>query len=186
MNTRVLSLMPALVMSFVSGRLAADGSAIGTPDRASPHISAAIRAGLPSFDSLPAEDTKPVETPSPDVAPEIVAMPKYIVRDRSGVDSSEMMTNEQLKMLFKKLYPGATLPGNDPRTQLVPNYAELMYRDDLRLKAKSELETISAAVRASGDDKQAKELNKEIERAFLRGHNWRDEGLDKSVNGYRR
>ncbi|PTY06407.1 hypothetical protein DB347_13355 [Opitutaceae bacterium EW11] len=186
MKSRVLFLVPGLVVSFVAERVAADGSALAMPDRSSPHISAAIRAGLPSFDSLPAEDTKPVETPSPDVAPEIVAMPKYIVRDRLGVDGSQMMTNEQLKTLFKRLYPGATLPGNDPRTQIVPNYAELMYRDDQRLRAMSELEAVSAAVRASGDEKQAKELNKEIERAFLRGHNWRDEGLDKSVNGYRR
>jgi len=68
----------------------------------------------------------------------------------------------------------------------VPNYAALMYRDDLRLKHMAEFDRVLDAIAIGGDLAGAKALKAEIQEIFVRPHDWRTEGMDKSVNSWRR
>lgn len=158
----------------------ADG---GATARASPRLSAAISAGLPRFKQLP------VEIPHRDEPPDLIALPPFIVSGSRipNLPEPDLLTKAGIEALLRKHYPGASLPGQNPTMNgSVANYAALMYRDDLRLQQMAEFGRALESAVIGGDLAGAKELKAELQDIFMRREDWRTEGMDKSVNHWRR
>jgi len=155
----------------------------GAAMRASPQISAAISAGLPRFDQVP------VAAPHREEPFDRIALPPFVVEGIRvpKISPPELLTKAGMESLLRQRYPGASFRGQDPTMNgQVANYAALMYRDDLRLSRMAEMERLLAATSKTGDFTETKELESELQKTFMRGHDWRTEGMDKSVNHWRR
>lgn len=148
----------------------------------SAHIATALREKLPTFTAVPAKT--PESSPSPETAPDTVVLEKRVILGTKSLSFTplELANPAGLAALLRKRYPGASVPA-DSR---LPNYAALMLADDERLTHIAELESVVENLRLAGDTKASKELKKEISRAFIRGHDWRNESLDRSANNNRR
>lgn len=156
----------------------------------SSHIAAAVRATMPAY---VAPATKAPEPASPEpVVPETndpVVLEKLTIFGTKAHDFSEreLATKSGLSDLLFKLYPGASLRGQDPGFMgKTHNYAALMFADDVRLENIANLTRTADDLKATGNLKLSKELRKEISRTFLRRTDWRTESMDRSANGNRR
>lgn len=147
----------------------------------SSHITAVLRDKLPAFTTVEAKQPDP--SPSPEAAPDTVVLEKRIIHGttRRTFTEHDLANQAGLTALLRKLYPGAVPVGSR-----LPNYAALMLSDDERLENIAELETTVKNLLVTGDVKASKDLKKEISRAFVRGHDWRTESLDRSFNNNRR
>lgn len=154
----------------------------GAAARASPPVSAAISAGLPRFEAVP------IEAPQIKERFEGIALPPFIVKESQLLNLSEreLLTKAGMEALLRERYPGASFRGQDPEHSHVPNYAALMYRDDLRLRRMAEFEQLLDSLAKAADPAETKQLKGELQKTFLRGHDWQIEGMDKSVNHWRR
>ena len=164
----------------VVASLHAEGGAAG---RASPHLSAAISDGLPRFDQVPLAASRRAE------ALDGIALPPFVVEGSRlpKIPEGGFLTKEGLGEQLRKNYPGASLSGQEPTMNgATPNYAALMHQDDLRLKHMAEFQGALDSMVIAGDLAGAKELKAELQKIFLRKHDWRTEGMDKSVNHWRR
>jgi hypothetical protein len=172
-------LIVLLLCSAIPG-LRADG---GTPVRASSQLSAAISAGLPRFDQVP------VATPHRIEPLDGIALPPFVVEGTRipKISAPELLTKAGMEALLRKNFPGASFRGQDPTMNgHVPNYAALMYRDDIRLMHMAEFQQALDSLVIGGDVAGAKKLKAELQKTFTRAHDWRTEGMDKSVNHWRR
>jgi len=84
---------------------------------------------------------------------------------------------------LKKRFPGATFTGQPPQ---IDNYAVLMYEDEKRLDGLNRYQGFADLIKASGDAAGGKELRNELNRTFIRSHDWKAERMDRSANGGRR
>jgi hypothetical protein len=150
--------------------------------RVSSAISAAISASLPPFAPVKVVPEKLGVTDETVIrmAEFVVTAPTLHLTDR------ETLNKLGLEQLLRQRYPGASFKGQDPYRSALPNYAALMYRDDIRLSRMNDLKQFSATLRAMGMTSDAKKLDKEIQHTFIRRPSWRDEGMDKSYNNGRR
>ncbi|MFO1448348.1 MAG: hypothetical protein U1F61_28350 [Opitutaceae bacterium] len=151
--------------------------------RSSARLSAEIRAGLPSFEA----PTAPAERP-PSNALELPAVTVDVVRTVVP-DETEVLTDAALSDLLLKRYPGASVKGQDPtdRGQIrIPNYAAVMYRDDLRLSRLETIQRIEAVHQRAGTLAPGNDLKTEIHRAFLRRPDPLTEVMDRSANPWLR
>lgn len=89
----------------------------GAVQRISPAISAAIVAGLPSFDSLPPHPEHP-EVHVDGVIP----LPKFVVYAPKIVFTEPAVTSKSgLEHLLRHRYPGASVKDQDPYRSNLPN-----------------------------------------------------------------
>jgi hypothetical protein len=132
------------------------------------------------------------ETPSPPsknvatgAGEAVVVLPKFIVNaDRTPkFEQKELFSERDFNKILAKRYPGMTLP-NQPKE--VDNYGLMAYRDEMRLEAKAHFENLVIATRAEGHSADAKELQGELDKVFLRRLSWQDERMDRNVNRNRR
>jgi hypothetical protein len=146
----------------------------------SSHITTALRDKLPVFTAVEAKKPEP----SPETGTDAVVLEKRVVHGTKPLafTEHELANKAGLAALLRKRYPGAGLPV-DSR---LPNYGALMLADDERLEHIAELESVAENLLLVGDLKGRKDLKKEISRAFIRGHDWRTESLDRSFNNNRR
>lgn len=151
--------------------------------RTSARLSAEIRAGLPSFAAPAAPPERPTST-----ALELPAVTVDVVRTVVP-DATQVLTDAALSDLLLKRYPGASVKGQDPteRGQVrVPNYAALMYREDIRLSRLETIQRIEAVHQKAGTLAPGNDLKTEIHRAFLRRPDPLTEVMDRSVNPWLR
>jgi hypothetical protein len=154
----------------------------GGVQRISPAISAAIIAGLPSFDLL-----KPLPE-RPEVNDDgLIRLPKFVVYTPKLVLTEPVVTGKSgLEQLLRHRYPGASVKGQDPYQSQLPNYAALMYRDDERLARIKEFEHLADALKAIGEISESRDLLKEMRRTVWRRPTWLEEAMDRSYNNNRR
>ena len=141
--------------------------------------------------SMPAEDViapasvsaspKPVER----TTEEIILLPKMVVRgaDTPRFDEREIYNQSGLNELLRRRFPGASVKGQ-PRE--VDNYALFMYGDEKRLEALNKYQGLADVFKATGDVEGSKELRRELNRTFIRGHDSKSERMEMSANGGRR
>jgi hypothetical protein len=156
-----------------------DGAAV----RASAHVSAAISAGLPRFDQVAPE------APHRGEPFDGIALPPFKVEGIRipKLSARALLSKTGMESLLRESYPGASYRGQEPTmNSRVPNYAALMHQDDLRLEQMADFQRVVDAMAKTGDPAGAKELEAVLQGAFLRSHDWRTEGMDKSVNHWRR
>ena len=173
---RTASLLVGLAVACAG----ADG---GATARTSPRLAAAISAGLPRFKQVP------VEIPHRDEPADLISLPPFIVEGSRipNLPEPDLLTKAGMEALLRKHYPGASLRGQNPTMNgSLPNYAALMYRDDLRLQQMAEFGRALESAVVGGDLAGAKELKAELQDIFMRRNDWRTEGMDKSVNSWRR
>ena len=174
------SLLLVLLMCSAVPCLGAEGAVAA---RASPQLAAAISTGLPRFDQVAPQAPKREE------AVDQIAMPPFLVQGYRIPQLSEydFLNKDGMETYLLKLYPGASNRGQEPtQNGRVPNYAVLMYEDDLRLRRMADFEQVVGAMAKTGDSIEAKKLKAMLEGIFLRKHDFRTEGMDKSVNHWRR
>ncbi len=149
------------------------------------HISVVIRAGLPTY-APPAPVPEAVTAPGSTEG--IIFLPKVVVHGSkpSGESEWQMVTLRGRAEYLKKRFPGFVVPGSDPLTEHVPNYAAQMQHDEVRKENFRALEDTVNLLRATGDLKGSKELKEEMQRVLIRGYDWRTERLDRSYNNDRR
>jgi hypothetical protein len=155
----------------------------GATARLSLHLSAAISAGLPRFDQISPEATHREELS------DRIALPPFVVEASRipRISARDLLTKAGMDSLLRERYPGASFRGQDPTgNSHIPNYAALMYKDDVRLSRMAEFARVLDSMAVGGDLAGAKELKAELQKVFLRKHDWRTEGMDKSVNHWRR
>ena len=147
----------------------------------SPNISAAVIAGMPSYEpvSAPAE-------PPPSYS-DVLSLPRLVVEGaRTVIPATEQtLTPAALQDLLEKKYKNYTYKGQ-PVDSVLPNYAVLMHRDEVRLKQMQQLDALAEGLERTGNKAESKELRREMHRAFIRGRDWKTESMDKSVNHGRR
>lgn len=158
------------------------GETSSTTRLVSPRLSNAIAPGLPAY----THDQVKVAAPS-DLG-DVVQLPKMVVRAPRLPMFGErnLLSPDGFASLLRERYPGASLKGQDPEHSRIPNYAAMMYRDDNRLKQMNALDELADVLRRTGDLPGNKDLKAEIQRTFIRHEDWRTEGMDKSVNHWRR
>ena len=151
----------------------------------STHISAAIRAGLPAYSPPPPPTTTTIV---PGSTEDIVFLSKVVVNGSKvpGEGEWQMLSKVGHAAFLKKRFPGFVVPGADPLTENTPNYASQMQRDEVRKENLRALEDTVDLCRVAGDLKRSKELKEELQRALIRGYDWRTERLDRSYNNDRR
>jgi hypothetical protein len=151
--------------------------------RASAKLSAAISVGLPRFAQTP------TDVPHHEESSDRIALPPFVVEGSRvpKIPERDLLTKAGMQSLLRKSYPGASVPGQDPTMNgHVANYAALMYRDDLRLKQMADFNRMLDMIAIGGDLQGEKEMKAEMQKIFLRRPDWRTEGMDKSVNSWRR
>ena len=116
---------------------------------------------------------------------EIILLPKMVVREPNApvFNEREIYTQRGMDELLKKRFPGATFTGQPPQ---IDNYAVLMYEDEKRLDGLNRYQGFADLIKASGDAAGGKELRNELNRTFIRSHDWKAERMDRSANGGRR
>jgi hypothetical protein len=116
---------------------------------------------------------------------EIILLPKMVVREPNApvFNEREIYTQRGMDELLRKRFPGAAFKGQ-PRQ--VDNYAMLMYEDEKRYDALTRYQGLADLLKASGDAAGSKELRTELNRTFIRSHDWKMERMDRSANGGRR
>jgi hypothetical protein len=154
----------------------------GGIQRISHAISAAIVAGLPSFDSL-----KP-QPEHPEVKGDgVIRMPKFVVYAATPLLSEPVVIGKSgLALLLRHQYPGASVKGQDPYQSHIPNYAALMYRDDVRLARIKDFEHLAEALKVIGKISESNDLLKEMHGTVWRRLTPLEEAMDRSYNGNRR
>jgi hypothetical protein len=172
-----------LVILLIWSGLSCLCAEVGATVRASAQLSNAIAAGLPRFNPLP------VDSPRIEEPPDLISLPPFVVEASRipNLPEPDLLTKAGMEALLRKRYPGASLPGQNPTMSgSAPNYAALMYRDDLRLKHMADFGRALDSAVIAGDLAGAKELKAELQDIFMRSEDWRTEGMDKSVNHWRR
>jgi hypothetical protein len=101
-------------------------------------------------------------------------------------DARHMLTTEGLIALLRQRFPGSSSPGNNPLSRSTPNYALEQLADDDRASDFERLKRITRMVSASGMERPAKELRKELYNTFLRRQDPLQAAMDGSVNHWRR
>ena len=149
------------------------------PKHLSSHIASALREKLPAFNPLAKKDE-----PAPEKANSTVVLEKMVILGAKPLSFTEreLLNKSGLAALLRKLYPGASVP---PDSHL-PNYASLILADDERLTHMEELHSVAEMLKTVGDIQAGKDLENEIARAFIRGHDWQTESMDRSANNNRR
>ena len=152
--------------------VAADGAKV------SRRLFEAARGTLPKYHEI--DSPEPVRVPE-----DVVEMADVFVdADRLGFSELGLLTRSGLQDLLRKRYPGATYRGQDPVNSKVPNYGALMLRDDVR---QVQLQEIRALVSGAENGGTAdKSLMDDLRRTQLRRMDWQTEGMDKSLNHWRR
>jgi hypothetical protein len=154
----------------------------GGVQRVSPAISAAIVAGLPSFDLLKPPPAHPKVN-----GDGVIRMPKFVVYAPLLVLTEPVVAGKSgLEQLLRHRYPGASVKGQDPYQSKLPNYAALMYRDDERLARIKEFEHLADALKAIGENSESSDLLKEMRRTAWRRPTWLEDAMDRSYNNNRR
>ena len=154
----------------------------GAVQRISPAISAAIVAGLPSFDSLPSHPEHPEVH-----ADGVIPLPKFVVYAPKIVLTEPAVTGKSgLEQLLRHRYPGASVKGQDPYRSNLPNYAALMYRDDERLARINEFKHLAGALKAIGEISEGRDLLKEMQQIVWRQPTPLEDAMDRSYNNNRR
>jgi hypothetical protein len=145
-------------------------------------MAAAIVAGLPPFNPFLANS----EDGGSNVDG-MVRLPKFLVyAPKLVLTEPEVMSKSGMERLLRKRYPGASFKGQDPYRSVFPNYAALMYREDIRLTQIDEFRRLTDTLKAVGDLSGSKELRKEMQSVFVRHETWQEDAMDRSYNNDRR
>ena len=114
---------------------------------------------------------------------ELLVVKPYEIQHFNNI---EILTKGGLRALMKKRYHGATVSGSDPLTKSVRNFGALMLHDDERLESLANLEDVVKCMKTIGEYPASESLQKEVDRACTRPHDYQTEACDKNVNRYRR
>jgi hypothetical protein len=147
-------------------------------------IASAITAGLPGY-VHPKPSLRPAAIADES---EVVRLPRMVVfAPRVPViDERDLWSKSGFSALLRARYPGASFRGQDPDHSPLPNYAALMYAEDRRQRRMNALSELARALRRTGDAAGSRELKRLIEDTFLRQEDWKTEGMDKTLNPWRR
>lgn len=154
------------------------------PGGTSTRVRSQIEAKLPRYTPPAVTDSAERESDAVKLPPIFVTAPKLKVPDETQV-----LSPDAFAALLRKLYPGASVPGQDPyRVEHgLPNYGRLEFEYERRNAQKASLNDFADLVDRAGDHAQARRLKKEIQR--LSGSTYKDpllDAMDRSVNGGRR
>lgn len=152
--------------------------------KVSPLLSNAIKEKLPPY--TPPANVKADETPTDAIKlpPVLVNAPKLRLPDEA-----ETLSPADFAARLRKMYPGASAPGQDPYhiANGMPNYGRLAYEQDRRNEQVTSLKDLADLTERSGDRELAKKIKKQVQGTF--GSTYKDpliEAMDKAVNGGRR
>lgn len=149
----------------------------------SSHLREVLRASMPVYAPPPREATEADRAAS---SSDVIVMSPVFVREKRSPQGTawEMLSDLGKRDFLRKHYGGATLPG-DALTEVVPNYAMQMLRDDRRRAELKELNDTAAILQLKGDPAAQKKLQQEIQQAMKRGFDPKIEAMDRSVNNWR-
>jgi hypothetical protein len=162
-----------------------DPSLKGSASGVSPRVSSMIKAKLPAH--TPATHPDDVATPTDVIKlpPLLVNAPKLRVPDEV-----QSLSRDEFAARLRKLYPGASVPGQDPYhvEAGMPNYARFQYENDRHNEEVAAVESLGDLLEHEGDHAGSQRLKKEIQNATV-GGTYKDpllDAMDKSANGGRR
>jgi hypothetical protein len=178
------STKPAAHPIFSDHALPAPAPPTSRPSRVSPLMSDAIKAKLPAYTPTASEKVDETPTDAIKLPPILVNAPKLRVPI-----NDQVLSPAEFATQLRKLYPGASMPGQDPYhiANGMPNYARLRYENDRRNEEVASVENIADLADRAGDRGLAQKLKKQIQGTF--GSTYKDsliEAMDKSANGGRR
>ena len=142
----------------------------------SARIAAAVRATLPAYVAPAAKTPAPV-TPEPGTeATAPVVLEKFTIFGTKVRNFSELelLTPKGRAAYLRKRYPGAGA------------VAGLMLEEDIRLENMARMQRVVENQQKAGDLAGSNDLQKEINRTFMRRTDWRSEDLDRMFNRGRR
>lgn len=115
----------------------------------------------------------------------VVILPDFFVNGDQAprFEKRSLLDSHCLNQFLAKRYPGMTLAGQ-PRE--VDNYGLLAFSDDRRFEQMENFKNLASAIRVEGRGGESRELEDEIDRAFIRRPTWREAAMDRNVNNYRR
>lgn len=164
-----------LVAPFASLRSATDTTA-PRPTR----IRAIIRSELPAYD---ARLHQPREKPTADV---VELDPFEIVEQRADEPfESDAAREARLRREALRRHPGSLAPGQSLNDQRMSNYGALQMRDDQRQANVDRLTHFTNVLAQTERKADAKAYKREWQQALIRNSDWRTEGMDRTVNGWR-
>ena len=163
-------------------RISGQSNSESSPDYLSSHLSKAIIGSMPKYSPPAPKTEKKKEEDDSDV---LVLAPVIVTEKRPPKSGWDMLNENGKGDYLRKHYPGATIPGA-PLTDLIPNYAKVMQKEDQRLVNLKQLEELADMNRATGNTKELKELRNELLDAQIRPHDWQAESMDRSYNNDRR
>lgn len=174
-----LLLMAPLLLGQLRGEPAADPDVeeAAARQQISSRIAAAVRATLPTYVApIPKAPASVVPESGPETNEAAVVLDKFTIFGAKTLDFSEreLLSPKGLAAYLRKRYPGAGAA------------AGLMLEEDIRLENMARLERVVENLQKIGDWAGSKDLQKEINRTFMRRTDWRSEGLDRLYNRGRR
>jgi hypothetical protein len=172
---------PVSANSVTADRPLKRSSSAGVSSR----VTSMIMARLPAY--TPAAHTDDGATPADVIKlpPLLVSAPKLRVPDEV-----QSLSRDEFAARLRKLYPGASVPGQDPYhvEHGMPNYARFQYENDRRNEQVAAVDSLADLLEHTGDRAGSRRLKKEIQKATI-GGTYKDpllDAMDKSANGGRR
>lgn len=111
----------------------------------------------------------------------VILLPKEVVRAKPDrlPEPRDLYDPKAFRDSLVKRYPGLSFRG---QPESMDNYAVLQERDERRLASMESLRKLSSTLRASGDTAGSDDLDREIERTFVRRPTWREDAMDRNIN----